>query len=177
LNDLSGQKFRVMDSKILIDQFAALGASAVAINFSELYTSLQTGLVDGEENPLDTITTMKFHEVQKYLVVTEHGAMEDFVLFNPTWWESLPDGHRDVIAMTFDEVRLEVEKMKEEAMKASLDIIKSANVNVRIADEAERDKLRDIAAPKARAAYVALAGSDGEEVLKVYDSEMKNLAG
>ena len=48
LEDLAGQKFRVMDSKILIDQFAAVGATAVAINFSELYTSLQTGLVDGQ---------------------------------------------------------------------------------------------------------------------------------
>ena len=63
-----------MDSEILIDEFGAVGATAVTIFFSELYTSLQTGLVDGQENPIDTITTMKFHEVQKYLVVTEHGA-------------------------------------------------------------------------------------------------------
>jgi C4-dicarboxylate-binding protein DctP len=177
LEDLAGQKFRVMDSKILIDQFAAIGATAVAINFSELYTSLQTGLVDGEENPLDTITTMKFHEVQKYLVVTEHGAMEDFVLFNPAWWTGLPEGHRDIIAKTFDEVRPEVEKMKEAAMQVALDTIKAANVNVRVADEAERGKLRDATAPKAREAYVALAGAEGDEVLKVYDAEIKKLAG
>src|SRR4030095_11304635 len=80
LDGLRGQKFRVMDSKILIEQFAAIGASAVAINFSELYTSLQTGVIDGQENPLDTISTMKFHEVQKHLVVTEHGSMEDVFL-------------------------------------------------------------------------------------------------
>jgi tripartite ATP-independent transporter DctP family solute receptor len=177
LVELAGQKFRVMDSKILIDQFAAVGATAVAINFSELYTSLQTGLVDGQENPLDTITTMKFHEVQKNLVVTEHGAMEDFVLFNPTWWSALPDGHKDVITAAFDEVRPEVEAMKEEAMQKSLDIIKVANVNVRVADEAERNKLRDATAPAARAAYVALAGAEGEDVLKIYDAEMKKLGG
>jgi len=177
LVELAGQKFRVMDSKILIDQFAAIGATAVAINFSELYTSLQTGLVDGQENPLDTITTMKFHEVQKNLVVTEHGAMEDFVLFNPTWWSALPDGHKDVITAAFDEVRPEVEAMKEEAMQKSLDIIKVANVNVRVADEAERNKLRDATAPAARAAYVALAGAEGEDVLKIYDVEMKKLGG
>jgi len=177
LVELAGQKFRVMDSKILIDQFAAVGATAVAINFSELYTSLQTGLVDGQENPLDTITTMKFHEVQKNLVVTEHGAMEDFVLFNPAWWSALPEGHRTIIAAAFDEVRPEVETMKEEAMQKSLDTIKAAGVNVRVADEAERDKLRDATAPTARAAYVALAGAEGEDVLKVYDAEMKKIAG
>lgn len=177
LVELAGQKFRVMDSKILIDQFTAVGATAVAINFGELYTSLQTGLVDGQENPLDTITTMKFYEVQKNLVVTEHGAMEDFVLFNPTWWQALPDGHKEIIKTTFDEVRPEVEKMKEEAAVKSLELIKAANVNVRTADEAERNKLRDATAPAARAAYVSLAGAEGEEVLKIYDAEMKKLAG
>lgn len=177
LVELAGQKFRVMDSKILIDQFAAVGATAVAINFGELYTSLQTGLVDGQENPLDTITTMKFHEVQKNLVVTEHGAMEDFVLFNPAWWTALPDGHKQVIASAFDEVRPEVERMKEEAAKTALDIIKGANVNVRVADEAERNKLRDATAETARQAYLTLAGSEGEELLKIYDSEIKKLAG
>lgn len=177
LVELAGQKFRVMDSKILIDQFAAVGATAVAINFGELYTSLQTGLVDGQENPLDTITTMKFHEVQKNLVVTEHGAMEDFVLFNPTWWQALPDGHRDIIAKAFDEVRPEVEKMKEASASAALEIIKASGVNVRVADEAERAKLRDATAPKAREAYVTLAGVEGEDILKTYDAEYKKLAG
>src|SRR5690606_29355180 len=71
----AGQKFRVMDSNILIEQFDALGASAIALPFGELYTALQTGVVDGEENPLDTIRAMKFYEVQKYLVRSAHGAM------------------------------------------------------------------------------------------------------
>lgn len=133
--------------------------------------------MDGQENPLDTITTMKFHEVQKNLVVTEHGAMEDFVLFNPAWWTTLPDGHKAIIAKTFDEVRPEVEKMKEEAMEKSLEIIKGANVNVRITDEAERNKLRDATVAKARDAYQALAGVEGEQVLKIYNSEIKKLAG
>ena len=64
------QKFRVMDSNILIEQFNALGASAIALPFGELYTSLQTGVVDGQENPLDTIQRMKFFEVQDYLVIS-----------------------------------------------------------------------------------------------------------
>ena len=109
-----------MDSKILIDQFAAVGATAIAINFSELYTSLQTGLIDGQENPLDTITTMKFHEVQKHMVVTEHGVMEDIVLFSNTFWNRLTPEQRDIIAKAFDEMRPEVEEMKE-AVQNDLD--------------------------------------------------------
>src|SRR5687768_1148478 len=139
---LNGQKFRVMDSRILMEQFAAVNASAVAIQFGELYTALQTGVIDGQENPLDTISTMKFHEVQKNLVVTEHGVMEDVALFNPGWWAKLPAGHREVIVKAFDEVRPEFEKNKEAAQSSALEQIRaSGKTNVRVADEKERARL------------------------------------
>lgn len=176
LDALRGQKFRVMDSKILIEQFAALGASAVAINFSELYTSLQTGVVDGQENPLDTISTMKFHEVQKHLVVTEHGSMEDVFLVNPLWWAKLPQGHRDAIVQSLNEVRPQTEKAKEAAQQASLELIKgSGKIAVRVADEAERRRLRDAMAPKAREAYLERAGAEGVKLMELYQQEAKRL--
>jgi tripartite ATP-independent transporter DctP family solute receptor len=176
LDALRGQKFRVMDSKILIEQFAALGASAVAINFSELYTSLQTGVIDGQENPLDTISTMKFHEVQKNLVVTEHGSMEDVFLVNPAWWAKLPPGHREAIAKSLEEVRPQAEKAKEAAQQASLDLIKgSGKINVRIADEAERKRLREVMVPKAREAYLERAGGEGRKLMELYQQEAKRL--
>jgi C4-dicarboxylate-binding protein DctP len=176
LEAMRGQKFRVMDSKILIEQFAAVGASAVAINFSELYTSLQTGVIDGQENPLDTISTMKFHEVQKNLVVTEHGSMEDVFLVNPGWWAKLPQSHRDALVASLNEVRPQVEKMKEDAQAASLDMIKSSGkIAVRVADESERKRLRDVMAPKAQAAYVERAGAEGKKLLDLYQQEAKRI--
>jgi C4-dicarboxylate-binding protein DctP len=176
LDALPGQKFRVMDSKILIEQFAAVGASAVAINFSELYTSLQTGVIDGQENPLDTISTMKFHEVQKNLVVTEHGSMEDVFLVNPGWWQKLPQAHRDAIVRSLEEVRPQTEKAKEEAQQKSLEIIKaSGKVQVRVADETERRRLREVMVPKARAAYLERAGAEGQKLLDLYGQEAKRL--
>lgn len=170
-----GQKFRVMDSKILVEQFASVGASAIPIQFGELYTALQTGVVDGQENPLDTITTMKFHEVQKNLVVTEHGAMEDVVLFNPKWWNSLPANHRAVIAKAFDEVRPEVEKMKEQAQADALALAKSSQISVRVASEAERAKLREAMYPRARAAYLERTGAEGKKLIEIYEVEYKKL--
>ena len=175
LDAFKGQKFRVMDSKILIDQFAAVGATAIAINFSELYTSLQTGLIDGQENPLDTITTMKFHEVQKHLVVTEHGVMEDIVLFSNTFWNRLTPEQRDIVAKAFDEMRPQVEEMKEAVQNTSIELIKAAKLNVRVADEAERKAMRDAMAPKARATFAERAGAEGAKVLAVYDEERKKL--
>ncbi|MEZ5592509.1 MAG: TRAP transporter substrate-binding protein DctP [Gammaproteobacteria bacterium] len=102
------------------------GASAVALPFGELYTSLQTGVVDGQENPLDTIQRMKFYEVQKYLVLSDHGAMEDVVLFNPLWWNSLPEQHRQVIVTAFAEVVPALRSHKAAAVKSALSVIAEA---------------------------------------------------
>lgn len=159
-----------------MEQFAAVGASAIAIQFGELYTSLQTGVIDGQENPLDTISTMKFHEVQKNLVVTEHGSMEDVFLVNPAWWGKLPQAHRDAIMKTLNEVRPQFEKMKEDAQRTSLETIRaSGKINVRVADESERKRMGDAMAPKAMAAYLERTGAEGQKLVDLYRREAKRL--
>lgn len=175
LDSFGGQKFRVMDSKILIEQFDALGASAIALPFGELYTSLQTGVVDGQENPLDTIQRMKFHEVQKHLVVSEHGAMEDVAMFNPTWWNSLPEGYREIITDAFAEVVPELRAHKANAVAAALEEIKKADINVRVASDEEKAALREKMYDKAKAAYVERAGDDGEALIAVYEKAYSEL--
>tara|TARA_R110002094_G_scaffold139230_1_gene130410 strand:+ start:6884 stop:7912 length:1029 start_codon:yes stop_codon:yes gene_type:complete len=175
LSDLGGQKFRVMDSKILIEQFDALGASAIALPFSELYTSLQTGVVDGQENPLDTIQRMKFYEVQKYLVVSEHGAMEDVVLFNPAWWDSLPENYRDIITTAFEEVVPELRAHKAAAIEQALETIKQSDINVRVATDAEKAELRAKMYDKSRAAYIERSGEDGQKLIATYEKAFSEL--
>ena len=175
IDDFAGQKFRVMDSKILIEQFDALGASAIALPFGELYTSLQTGVVDGEENPLDTIRNMKFNEVQKYLVVSGHGAMEDVVLFNPMWWESLPAEYKTIITDAFNEVVPDLRAHKEAAVQAALDEIKSGDINVRVASDEEKAALREKMYEKAKAAYIKSAGDDGKALIDVYEKAYAEL--
>jgi C4-dicarboxylate-binding protein DctP len=172
---MKGQRFRVMDSKILVEQFNGVGASAIPINFGELYTALQTGVVDGQENPLDTIYTMKFHEVQKNLIITDHGVLDDIILFNPAWWNRLPAGHREVIVKAFQEALPEVERNKEAAQKTALDGIKSGRIAVRETSDGERRKLRELMYPKARAAYLERAGAEGQKVVDIYEAEAKKL--
>ncbi len=169
--DFAGQKFRVMDSSILIEQFNALGASAIALPFGELYTSLQTGVVDGEENPLDTIRNMKFDEVQDYLVVSEHGAMEDLVLFNPAWWESLPAEYQTIIVDAFKEVVPELRAHKAAAVQSSLEAITAGGTNVRVASDEERAAFRDVMFGPASAAYLANTGAAGQALLDLYKTE------
>lgn len=173
--DFKGQKFRVMDSKILMEQFAGVGASAVAINFSEVYTALQTGLVDGQENPLDSITTMKFFEVQKYLVKSDHGVMEDAILFNPAWWNGLTAAQRDAIVKTFNEVRPEVEAMKEAAQVTALETIRKAGLDVRVLSPEERAEWRKLMHKPAVEAYLQRAGAEGKKAMELYAAEAKRL--
>jgi C4-dicarboxylate-binding protein DctP len=172
----SGQKFRVMDSKVLIEQFSGIGANAIVMQFGELYTGLQTGVVDGQENPLDTIATMKFHEVQKHMVLSKHGVLLDVVLFNPAWWNKLPAGHRKIITDAFVEVRPDVDKMKDEAAAKSLETIKaSGKLDIRTISPAERKAWRARMAPKAEAAYLQTAGAEGKQALELYREEAKRL--
>lgn len=176
LTALSGQKFRTMDSKILIEQFEALGASAIALPFGELYTSLQTGVVDGQENPLDTIDKIKFYEVQDYLVLTEHGAMEDVVLFNPAWWNSLPEEYRGIITEAFEEVIPDLSAHKSAAVAASLETIRSASdINIREASAEERAAMRAASYPAATEAYLGRAGDEGAALVAIYEQEYATL--
>lgn len=171
IDDFKGQKFRVMDSKILIEQFKALDASAIALPFGELYTSLQTGVVDGEENPLDTIQRMKFYEVQKYLVVSEHGLMEDILLFNQFWWSSLPENYRDIIVKTFIEVIPELVAHKAQAVEKALEVIKANGVNTRVLSPEEKAQFRAKMFDKAAAAYLEKSGDAGKALFEIYKEE------
>lgn len=176
VEDFEGQRFRVMDSNILIEQFNAVGASAIALPFGELYTALQTGVVEGQENALDTISTMKFHEVQDYLLISEHGANEDIVLFNPGWWSSLPEDYRDVIVAAFEEVRPKVEEIKEASQEQALETIKEGGINIRTLTDEERARLREMMYPRARDAYLAV-GDTAKEIVETYEQEYARIVG
>ena len=169
--DFSGQKFRVMDSNILIEQFNALGASAIALPFGELYTALQTGVVDGEENPLDTIRAMKFYEVQKNVLLSNHGAMEDVILFSPMWWNNLPAEYQTVITDTFEEVIPELIAHKAAGVASALEEIKASGTNVRELGEEEKAALREAMYPAARKAYLDRAGDEGAALMKTYEKQ------
>tara|TARA_R110001583_G_scaffold17679_2_gene71399 strand:- start:195616 stop:196638 length:1023 start_codon:yes stop_codon:yes gene_type:complete len=175
--ELAGQKFRVMDSNILIEQFKAVGASAIALPFGELYTSLQMGVVDGEENPLDTIERMKYYEVQKNLVISDHGAMEDVILFNESFWNSMPENYRKIIVDTFHEVIPDLVKDKAVKVAAALEVVKKEGMNVRVATPEERAALRAEVYPATKAAYIERAGDEGKKLIDLYEKAYAKATG
>jgi C4-dicarboxylate-binding protein DctP len=88
--DFRGLKFRIQSSKVLDSQMRSLGANPQVLAFSEVYQALQTGVVDGTENPPSNMYTQKMHEVQKHLTVSNHGYLGYAVIVNKKFWDGLP---------------------------------------------------------------------------------------
>jgi C4-dicarboxylate-binding protein DctP len=88
--DAKGLKFRIMSSDVLEAQFKQLDANPQKLAFAEVYQALQSGVVDGAENPWSNIYTKKFYEVQKYITESDHGVLDYMVVTNAKWWNGLP---------------------------------------------------------------------------------------
>ncbi len=116
--DLKGKKMRIQSSKVLEEQMRALGALPQVIGFGEVYQALQTGVVDGTENPISNLYTQKMHEVQKYLTLTEHGYLGYAVIVNKKFWDGLPA-----------DIRKELDDAMEQATRYANQIAKVENDN------------------------------------------------
>ena len=90
VTDLKGLKMRIQSSKVLDSQMRSVGAIPQVLAFSEVYQALQTGVVDGTENPPSNLYTQKMHEVQKYVTMSNHGYLGYAVLVNKKFWMGLP---------------------------------------------------------------------------------------
>ena len=88
--DAKGQKFRIMSSKVLEAQFKAVGANPQVMPFSEVYSALQQGVIDGQENTNSNIYTKKFYEVQKHMTLSNHGYLGYLVVMSKKFYDSLP---------------------------------------------------------------------------------------
>ncbi|MGP1629126.1 MAG: TRAP transporter substrate-binding protein [Giesbergeria sp.] len=102
-SDAKGLKFRIQASDVLEAQFKAVGGNPQKIAFSEVYQALQTGVVDGTENPWSNIYSKKFHEVQKYIMETDHGVLDYMVITNAKWWAGLPPDVQKGLKTAMDE--------------------------------------------------------------------------
>ena len=101
-DDLKGFKIRVPPSPISLSLFKDLGAAPATINVAELYTALQTGVVDGQENPLGIIETQKFYQVQKFCSLTNHMWVGYWIIGNGDYFKRLPDEYRKAVEQAFD---------------------------------------------------------------------------
>lgn len=101
--DAAGLKFRIQSSKVLEAQFKAVGGNPQVLPFSEVYSALQQGVVDGTENPLSNFYTKKFYEVQSSLTLSGHGYLGYLVVMNEQFWNKLPKDLQASVAKAMTE--------------------------------------------------------------------------
>jgi TRAP-type transport system periplasmic protein len=142
--DLKGIKLRVPEGKWRVKMFQAYGANPSPMKFSEVFTALQTGVMDGQENPFAQIYSAKFQEVQKFLSLTGHVYTPAYVTVGTKRWAALPADVRKVLEDTAREVQAFVYATAEKDDTDLLTKIKSSGVQVN-----EADKNAFIAASKA----------------------------
>jgi tripartite ATP-independent transporter DctP family solute receptor len=118
-DDLRGFKIRVPVSPMWTSMFAALGASPASINFSEVYSALQTRIVDGQENPLTLIETAKLYEVQKYCSLTNHMWDGYWLLANQRAWDRLPKELQEIATR---ELNAGAERERADLLKMGQDV-------------------------------------------------------
>jgi len=162
LEDLDSIKLRVMPNPVFLESFKTLGANAIPLSFSELFTALETKAVDGQENPYNTILSSKFYEVQKYLTVTNHVYSPWIVTVSKKYWDALSKDEQKVLMDAAKKSRdFERKDTREEAAKALADL-KAKGMQVNELTPAETNRMRD----KLAAINTSIAANVGEGLWK-----------
>ncbi len=142
LEDLNGIKLRVMQNNVFLESFKTLGANAIPLPFSELFTALETKTVDGQENPYNTILSSKFYEVQKYLTVTNHVYSPWIITVSKKWWDGLSKDEQKVLMDAAKKSRdFERQDTRAEAGKA-LGELKAKGMQINELSPTEANRMR-----------------------------------
>jgi len=169
--DFRGMKLRVPVSPLWTSMFKALDASPASINFNEVYSALQTKIVDGQENPLAIISTAKLYEVQKYCSLTNHMWDGFWFLANQRAWQSLPDDVRAIVAKHINAAGL---KERDDVAKLNANLRQDLSAKGLLFNQPDPAPFRE----KLRAAgfYTEWKGKYGDEAWNLLEKSVGQLA-
>ena len=174
--EAKGLKMRIQSSKILEMEMRAIGAIPQVLAFSEVYQALQTGVVDGTENPPSNFYTQKFYEVQKFMTQTQHGYLGYAVIVNQKFWSGLPADIRKVLDQAMKEATDHAnglaKKENDDAVEA---VRKSGRCQVLALNAQERAAWKKAMAPVYREAQSRVPKALMDEVFKAtgFDPEKR----
>jgi TRAP-type transport system periplasmic protein len=144
-DDLKGMKLRTPDAPIQKAALEALGASITPIAFAELYSALQMGVVDGQENPLNTIDAQKFYEVQKYLTLTAHLTQIQVAIINEKFYQGLSPELRKVFLEAARDAGIWQSETQIKANETALEDLKAKGMVVNNIDKKEfAERTKDV---------------------------------
>jgi TRAP-type transport system periplasmic protein len=145
--DLKGLKIRVQETPLYVTEMKALGAQPTPIAFPETYTALQTGVVDGEENPLPTMIFAKFYEVQKHVTLDGHNYGVDWFVLSDKFYKSLPADLQKVVTDSAKEACAAERKANRQFTANGAKILAEKGVAVYTPTAAEMGEFRSAAQP------------------------------
>ncbi|AUM75260.1 TRAP transporter substrate-binding protein [Paracoccus jeotgali] len=147
-DDFLGLKMRIQSSKVLEAQMNALGAVPQVMAFSEVYQGLQTGVVDGTENPPSNMYTQKMHEVQKHATLSNHGYLGYAVIVNKKFWDDLPEDVRGQLEKAMEEATVFANGIAKDENDAAMQAMRDAGTTEfhEMTDE-ERDAWKEVLLP------------------------------
>jgi len=173
MEDLQGIKLRVMQNNVFLTSFQTLGANAIPLAFSELFSALETKTVDGQENPFNTILSSKFYEVQKYMTVTNHVYSPWIVTASKKWWDQLSKDEQKVLMDAAKSSRdFERKDTRAEAAKAMGDL-KAKGMQINELSPAEAARMRD----QLTKVYATVAADVGMDLWNETQAELKKIRG
>jgi tripartite ATP-independent transporter DctP family solute receptor len=143
LEDVQGLKIRVQQIPVFIDSFNALGANAVPMPFTELYTALESKAIDGQENPFVSAEVTKFYEVQKYASATRHAYSPLLVLVSKKFWDQLSETERKILFDAANEVRPYQRQVSREMDAKAVETLKARGMVINDVSEQERSRMRE----------------------------------
>jgi tripartite ATP-independent transporter DctP family solute receptor len=169
--DIAGLKIRTLQSPIFVDVFNALGANAVPMPFPELYTALETGTVDGQENPYSVIENNKFNEVQDYLTETRHVYNPQIVLVSNKFWEGLNEDERKVVQEAALEARDYQREVARKANQEALETLQAEGMQFNALPAEEIEKIRE----KIKPVIETHKQQIGEEIVNQVNAELEKV--
>ena len=161
--DLKGKKLRIQSSKVLEEEIRSVGGLPQVMAFSEVYQALQTGVVDGTENPISNLYTQKMHEVQKHLTITDHGYLGYAVIVNKKFWDGLPADVRAQLEDAMEQATRYANQIAKVENEASLEAVKkSGKTTVYVPTKEERLAFKKAMMP----VHQKMEGRIGKEVIQ-----------
>jgi TRAP-type C4-dicarboxylate transport system substrate-binding protein len=137
---MKGMKIRVQQSKIFVELINSLGASATPMNYGEVYSGLQTGIIDGAENNAPSLWTSKHYEVAKYYSLDEHSMVPEVLLMSKKVWDGLSPADQKLIARAAQDSVAEQRKLWNAFVQESMNELVAKGVVIVKPDKAPFQK-------------------------------------
>lgn len=168
LEDIAGMKIRVMENPYHIAFWTALGANPTPLAYSELYISLQQGLVNAAENPIDTMFRDNTHEQCKYIVLTHHILFNNTITMNQSMWDAMPEDYQIILQAAMDEAAAWGIDNCNAALEEAMAGMEAKGLEIIELPDSELDRIREAAQP----VYDQIRAAIGNEIVDLYINEL-----